>query len=62
VVPGSPATQGTPVEEQQQQDHNVNNEDEDNEEYSPLSDTDAEEMESFRVEAPVPIDRLYWNT
>jgi hypothetical protein len=71
VVPGSPATQGTPVEEQQQQDHNVNNEDEDedNEEYSPLSDTDgekvyrdAEEMESFRVEAPVPIDRLCWNT
>jgi hypothetical protein len=62
VVPGSPVAQGTPnEEEQQQQDHN---EDRDNEEYSPLSDTDgeklyrdAEEIESFRAEAPVPAGR-----
>jgi hypothetical protein len=43
----------------------MNNEDEDDEEYSPLSDTedekvyrDTEEMESFRAEAPVPTGRL----
>jgi hypothetical protein len=69
VAPRSPAAQGAPTKEeeqqQQQEDHNINNEDEDNEEYSPLSDTegeklykDAKEMESFRAEAPVPIDRL----
>jgi hypothetical protein len=57
--------QGAPVEEQQQEDHDINNEDKDNEEYSPLSDPegeklyrDAEEMESFGAEAPVPISRL----
>jgi hypothetical protein len=64
VVPGSPAVQGT-LSEEQQQDYDINNEDEDDEEYSPLSDTedekvyrDAEEMESFRAEAPVPTGRL----
>jgi hypothetical protein len=47
------------------EDHDINNEDEDDDEYSPLSDTngkkvyrDAEEMESFRVEAPVPTGGL----
>jgi hypothetical protein len=64
VVPSSPAAQGTPAEEQQE-DHNVNNEDEDNEEYSPVSDNekeklyrDADERESFGVEAPIPTGRL----
>jgi hypothetical protein len=66
VVPGSPAAQGTPIEEQQQEEvHDVNNEDKKDEEYSPLSDTegekmykDAEEMESYGAEPPVPIGRL----
>jgi hypothetical protein len=66
VVPSSPVAQGAPAEEQQQhEDHNVDNEDEDNEEYSPLSDNegekvyrDAGERESFGVEAPIPIGRL----
>jgi hypothetical protein len=63
VVPRSPATQGRPNEdEQQQQDHD---EDKDDEEYSPLSNTEgeklygnAEEIESFGAEAPVPTGRL----
>jgi hypothetical protein len=62
VVPGSPAAQGAPTEEQQQQqDHDVDNEDEDDEEYSPLSDNkgeklyrDADERESFGAEARSP--------
>jgi hypothetical protein len=66
VVPGSQAGQGTPTEEQQQEeDHDVDNEDEDDKEYSPLSDNegeklyrDADERESFSVEAPNPTDRL----
>jgi hypothetical protein len=59
--------QGTPTEEEEQQeeDHDINDEDKDDNEYSPLSDTegeklyrDAEEMESFLTEAPVPTNRL----
>jgi hypothetical protein len=63
VVPGSPAAQGAPAEEQQQQeDHDIDNEDEDedDEEYSPLSDNEGEkqykganEKESFGVGAPI---------
>jgi hypothetical protein len=42
VVPGCPAAQGTPdEEEQQQQDHD---EDKDDEEYSPLRDTEGEQL------------------
>jgi hypothetical protein len=67
VVPGNPAAQGAPAEEQQQQEgHDVNSEDEDDEEYSPLSDIegekvyrDTEEMESFRAEARVSTGRLW---
>jgi hypothetical protein len=63
AVPGSLGAQGTPIEEEQhQQDHD---EDKDDEEYSPLSDTegeklyrDAKEIESFGAEAPVSIGRL----
>jgi hypothetical protein len=51
------------VEQQQQEDHDVNNEDD--KEYSPLSDNegeklyrDADEKESFGAEAPIPIGRL----
>jgi hypothetical protein len=67
VVPGSPVAQGTPTKEQQQEeeDHDINNKDEDNEEYSPLSNTegeklyrDVEDIESFGAEAPVPTSRL----
>jgi hypothetical protein len=66
VVPGSPVAQGTPAEEQQrQEDHDVDNEEIDDEEYSPLSDNegeklyrDADERESFGVEAPIPTGRL----
>jgi hypothetical protein len=67
VVPGSPVAQGTPAEEQQrQEDHDVDNEEIDDEEYSPLSDNeseklykDADERESFGVEAPIPTGRLH---
>jgi hypothetical protein len=67
VVSGSPASQGTPAKEQQQQeDHDIDNEDEDDEEYSPFSDNegeklyrDADERESFGVEAPIPTGRLH---
>jgi hypothetical protein len=50
----------------QQQDHDVDNKDEDDEEYSPLSDNegeklyrDADERESFSVETPVSTGRLH---
>jgi hypothetical protein len=64
VVPESPMTQGSPAEEQQQpKDQDV--EDKANEEYPPPSDAedekmyrDADEVESFRVEAPVLAGRL----
>jgi hypothetical protein len=59
VVPESPMAQGSPAEEQQQpKDQDV--EDKANEEYPPPSNTedekmyrDADEVEFFRVEAPV---------
>jgi hypothetical protein len=64
VVPESPTTQDSPAREQQQpKDHDI--EDKANEEYSPPSDTedekmyrDADEVESFRIEAPVLAGRL----
>jgi hypothetical protein len=64
VVPESPTTQDSPAEEQQQpKDQDV--EDKADEEYPPPSDTedekmyrDADELESFGVEAPVPAGRL----
>jgi hypothetical protein len=66
VVPSSQEAQGTPVEEQQQQeDHAIDNEDEDDKKYSPMSDNkgeklyrDDDERESFDAEAPIPIGRL----
>jgi hypothetical protein len=65
VVPKSLGAQGTPIEEQQQQDHDINNEDKDNEEYSPLSNTkveklyrDANKMESFGAESLIPTGKL----
>jgi hypothetical protein len=65
VVPDSQAAQGAHAEEEQQQEDNyVDNEDEDNEEYSPLSNNegeklyrDADERESFIAEAPIPTGR-----
>jgi hypothetical protein len=59
VVPESPTTQDSPAEEQQQpKDHDI--EDKVNEEYPPPSNTedekmyrDADEVESFGIEAPV---------
>jgi hypothetical protein len=64
VVPESPTAQGSPAEEQQQpKDQDV--EDKANEEYPPPSDTkgekmyrDVNEVESFRVKAPVLVGRL----
>jgi hypothetical protein len=63
VVPESPTAQDSPAEEQQLKDQDI--EDKANEEYPPLSDTedekmyrDADEVESFRVEAPVLAGRL----
>jgi hypothetical protein len=38
AVPGSPAAQGAPTKEQQQEVHDIDDEDNDDEEYSPLSD------------------------
>jgi hypothetical protein len=66
VVISSPAAQGAPAEEEQQQeDHDVDNEDEDDKEYSPLSDNegeklyrDADKRESFGAEASIPTSRL----
>jgi hypothetical protein len=65
VVPESPMAQGSPAEEQQQpRDQDV--EDKANEEYPPPSDAedekmyrDVDEVESFRVKAPVLADRLW---
>jgi hypothetical protein len=64
VIPESLTTQDLPAEEQQQPgDHDT--EDKTNEEHPPPSDTksekmyrDADEMESFRAEAPVLAGRL----
>jgi hypothetical protein len=64
VVPESPIAQDSPAEEQQQpKDQDI--EDKANEEYTPSSDAedekmywDADEVESFRVEAPVLAGRL----
>jgi hypothetical protein len=64
VVPESPTARDSPAEEQQQpKDQDV--EDKADEEYPPLSDAedekmyrDADEVESFRVEAPVSAGRL----
>jgi hypothetical protein len=64
VVPESPTTQDSPAEEQQQsEDHDI--EDKANEEYPPPSDAedekmyrDADEVESFGIEAPVLAGRL----
>jgi hypothetical protein len=45
VVPKSTVAQSSPIEEQQQQeDHDDNVEDRADEEYSPLSDTEAGKM------------------
>jgi hypothetical protein len=64
VVPESPTAQDSPTEEQQQpKDQDV--EDKANKEYTPPSDVedekmyrDADEAESFRIEAPVLASRL----
>jgi hypothetical protein len=64
VVPENPTAQDSPAEEQQQsKGHDV--EDKANEEYPPPSDAedekmyrDADEVESFRIEAPVLASRL----
>jgi hypothetical protein len=64
VIPESPTAQDSPAEEQQQPgDHDT--EDKTNEEHPPPSDTesekmyrDADEVESFRAEAPVLAGRL----
>jgi hypothetical protein len=64
VVPESPTAQDSPAEEQQQlKDQDI--EDKANEEYTPPSNAedekmyrDADEVESFRVEAPVLTGRL----
>jgi hypothetical protein len=64
VVPESPTAQDSPAEEQQQpKDQDI--EDKANEEYTPPSDTedekmyrDADEVESFGIEAPVLAGRL----
>jgi hypothetical protein len=64
VVPESPTAQDSPAEEQQQpKDHDI--EDKANEEYPPPSNTedekmyrDADEVESFGIEAPVLTGRL----
>jgi hypothetical protein len=64
VVPESPTAQDSPAEEQQQpKDHDI--EDKANEEYPPPSNAedekvyrDVDEVESFRIKAPVLIGRL----
>jgi hypothetical protein len=64
VVPESPLAPGSPAEEQRQPgNHGI--EDKADEEQPPPSDTkdekmyrDANEVESFRAEAPVPTDKL----
>jgi hypothetical protein len=64
VVPESPTAQDSPTEEQQQPGGH-DTEDKTNEEHPPPSDTeaekmyrDADEVESFRAEAPVLAGRL----
>jgi hypothetical protein len=64
LVPESPTAQDSPAEEQQQP-KGQDIEDKANEEYTPLSDTedekmywDADEVEPFRIEAPVLAGRL----
>jgi hypothetical protein len=64
VIPESPTAQDSPAEEKQQpKDQDI--EDKANEEYTPLSDAedekmyrDADEVESFGVEAPILAGRL----
>jgi hypothetical protein len=64
VIPESPTAQDSPAEEQQQPgDHDT--EDKTNKDHPPPSDTesekmyrDADEVESFRAEAPVLVGRL----
>jgi hypothetical protein len=64
VIPESPTAQNSPAEEQQQpKGHDI--EGKANEEYPPLSDAedekmyrDADEVESFGIEAPVIAGRL----
>jgi hypothetical protein len=63
VVPESLKVQDAPTEEPEQQ-QGKGNEDDNDEEYPPLSDSenekwyhDADESESYRVEALVPISR-----
>jgi hypothetical protein len=65
VVPESPTTHDSPAEEEQQQPKDQDIEDKANEEYTPPSDAedekmyrDADEVESFGVEAPVLAGRL----
>jgi hypothetical protein len=64
VVLESPAAQRSPTEEQQQEDHDI--EDKVEEEHPPPSNTeveriyrDADEVESFGVEALIPTGRLW---
>jgi hypothetical protein len=64
VVPESPTAQDSPADEQQQPEYQ-DIEDEANEEYTPLSDTedkkmyrDADVVESFGIEAPILTGRL----
>jgi hypothetical protein len=64
VIPESPTAQDSPAEEQQQP-GDQDTEDKTNEEHPPPSDTesekmyrDADEVESFRAEAPVLVGRL----
>jgi hypothetical protein len=65
VVPENPEAQDASVEEHEMQNNNVYNEDDDDKEYSPLSDSkgeklyrNAKEFESFGIEALVPAGRL----
>jgi hypothetical protein len=65
VVPESPTAEGTLLRSHNNNRRATNNEDKDNEEYSPLSNKegekmyrDADEVESFGAETPVPTDRL----
>jgi hypothetical protein len=65
VVPESPLAHGSPAEEEQQQPKNHGIEDKADKEQRPPRDTedekmyrDADEVESFRAEAPVPAGRL----
>jgi hypothetical protein len=64
MVPESPEALDAPVEEPKQQ-QDENGEDDNEDEYSPLSDSESEklyrdtnERESYGVEAPVPIGSL----